>query len=158
MPESSPETAGVVVRPPFLYLGCLIVAWVLNYLFPWPIAPRLWDWRWLGGVVLFCLGLALFQWARNSFERVETPIPTNQPTKALALDGPYRYSRNPIYIALTIAYAGLGWTIGSWWPFVLLLVILPIMEFGVVRREERYLAARFGQEYLDYRKRVRRWF
>ena len=80
-----------------------------------------------------------------------------KPATALATAGPYRVSRNPIYLALTLFYLGVGLAAGSLWVVVLAGPALLVMHLGVVRREERYLERRFGAAYLDYARRVRRW-
>jgi protein-S-isoprenylcysteine O-methyltransferase Ste14 len=73
------------------------------------------------------------------------------------MNGPYRWSRNPIYVALTLIYAGIALVIGSPWLLLLMPAIVAILHFGVVAREERYLEAKFGQSYLGYKASVRRW-
>jgi protein-S-isoprenylcysteine O-methyltransferase Ste14 len=84
-------------------------------------------------------------------------VPTWMPTTALVTGGPYRISRNPIYLALTLVYLGLALAWGSLWPVVLLAPLLIVMRYGVIGREERYLEARFGDAYRAYRAAVRRW-
>ncbi|MEQ9200673.1 MAG: isoprenylcysteine carboxylmethyltransferase family protein, partial [Rhodospirillales bacterium] len=84
-------------------------------------------------------------------------VPTHTPTSGLVTDGLYRYSRNPIYLALTLIYIGTSLIAGWFWPLLLLLPLLPLMHYGVIRREEDYLSAKFGTEYQAYRKAVRRY-
>ena len=80
-----------------------------------------------------------------------------RPTTTLGTAGPYRYSRNPLYIALTLAYLGAAVVVNTVWPVILLPGLLLVMQWGVISREERYLERRFGDEYRRYRTRVRRW-
>jgi protein-S-isoprenylcysteine O-methyltransferase Ste14 len=96
-------------------------------------------------------------WCFGLFRRAGTNVPTHKPSTAIVTDGPYRFSRNPIYIALTTLSAGIAIWVNSWWMLALLVPTFVIMNIGVVDREERYLAAKFGDEYLSYKARVRRW-
>ena len=103
------------------------------------------------------LGGGLLLAAFRRFKAVGTNIPTWQPTTALATDGIYRLSRNPIYLGLTLIYAGIAIAAGSFWPLLLLVPLLVIMRYGVIGREEAYLERLFGDAYRDYQRRVRRW-
>ena len=91
------------------------------------------------------------------FRKLGTHVDVRKPATALATDGPYRLSRNPIYLALTLFYLGIGVAAGSLWVLVLVAPALLVMHLGVIRREERYLERTFGAAYLDYARRVRRW-
>ncbi len=91
------------------------------------------------------------------FKRAGTSVDPLKPSTAILTEGPYRISRNPIYIGLTAAYAGIGIAVDAPWVWVLLLPTLVVMHYGVIAREERYLERKFGKEYLDYKARVRRW-
>jgi protein-S-isoprenylcysteine O-methyltransferase Ste14 len=89
--------------------------------------------------------------------RSGTNVIPNQPTLAIVTDGPFRYTRNPLYIGATLAYTGLALIFNSFWPLLLLPALLMVIHWGVVRREERYLEAKFGTLYLAYKDRVPRW-
>jgi protein-S-isoprenylcysteine O-methyltransferase Ste14 len=89
--------------------------------------------------------------------RAGTNVRPDQPTLAVVTDGPFRYSRNPLYLGLTGLYVGVTLLADALWPLVLLGPLLGVVQRGVVRREERYLAAKFGAPYLAYQARVRRW-
>jgi len=149
------DTAGVAIRPPVLYLGTLLFGGLIDLVFPAPLpifAGRLPT----AGLAL-ALGLALLALCFRRFKAAGTNVPTWMPTTALVISGPYRFSRNPIYLALTLAYLGLALGYGSWWPVVLLAPVLIVMRFGVIGREERYLEAKFGDAYRAYCESVRRW-
>jgi protein-S-isoprenylcysteine O-methyltransferase Ste14 len=155
----SAETAGVVARPPRLYLAFLGLGLLLGYLWPAPLAPgglpagaRLG-----GGAALLAGGVVLMAAGMRALRRHGTRVETHQPTTALVTDGPYRASRNPIYVALTLLYAGVAVLADSAWALALLAPLLVVMRFGVVAREERYLERRFGPAYRAYRTAVRRW-
>jgi len=85
-----------------------------------------------------------------------TPNPT-RPTTALVLHGPYRFTRNPMYVSLVLLYVAVTLFVNSWWPVVLLPLVLVATDRLVIAPEERYLAAAFTAEYGAYRSRVRRW-
>lgn len=155
--EDQPKHASVHFPPPLVYLLGLVAGWALDRWIAWPItagASRLRS----GLAALFVLAyLALFVTAITSFRRAgATPIP-NRPVKAFVQSGPYRLTRNPMYVSLACLYlAGALW-LNTWWAVVLLVVVLVIIDRAVIRREERYLTSAFPTEYSAYRSRVRRW-
>ena len=91
------------------------------------------------------------------FRAAGTPVEPYKPTSAIVSDGLYGLSRNPIYVALTLIYLGIGVAIDSPWILALVVPVLLVMRTGVIAREERYLERKFGAEYLDYKVSVRRW-
>lgn len=152
------DTPGVLVRPPRLYLGMLIAGILVGWLLPAQMLPVLpLAVLALLGPTALALGVALMIWAMRHFRRAGTPVPTSQTVRAIVTDGPYRYSRNPIYVTLSLIYAGIALMAGSVPALLLLPVIWVVMTYGVIRREERYLATKFGVAYADYMARVRRW-
>lgn len=114
-------------------------------------------WLYLGGGALIALGGALLVWSMKSFRNAGTAVPIGRPTTVIVSSGPYRYSRNPIYIGLTAIYLGIGIAADSQWVLALTVPMLAIVRFGVIAREEAYLEKKFGQTYLAYKDRVRRW-
>jgi protein-S-isoprenylcysteine O-methyltransferase Ste14 len=152
------ETAGVVARPPLLFLGALVVAAVLEYVWtlPFPIPGTQSAHRSIGGG-LFFTGLAVAVSGVRDFTRAGTPVPTNQPTRALVTQGAHRWSRNPIYLGMFGMYGGIGVAAQSVWTLLLALPVAIVIRYGVVDREEAYLERRFGEAYRDYKGRVRRW-
>lgn len=154
-PPAPGTTANVLIRPPLLFALAIGAGLLLRAILPLDLpafAPR----SWLGaGLVLGAL--AWFGYACLTLARARTPIPTWQPTARLVTSGPYRRTRNPIYLAMAACHLGIAFLVADAWLLATLAVALPILHFGVVRREERYLERRFGEEYLAYRARVRRW-
>jgi len=152
------DTSGVKVFPPALYLGGLAAGFLLHWLWPLHLVspgavlvPRV-----VGGV-LIALGLSLPIWATATFRGVgTTPNPT-RPTTALAFEGPYRYTRNPMYLGLALLSAGIALAANALAPLLALPIVLWLVRRQVIDREERYLEAKFGEEYLRYKGRVRRW-
>jgi protein-S-isoprenylcysteine O-methyltransferase Ste14 len=93
----------------------------------------------------------------RNFVRAATPVPTNQPTRTLVTTGLHGWTRNPIYLGMFLIYVGLGVAAHGTWVLVLTLPLAILIRYGVVAREEVYLERRFGNAYLDYKQRVRRW-
>ncbi|MBO0720495.1 MAG: isoprenylcysteine carboxylmethyltransferase family protein, partial [Blastocatellia bacterium] len=102
-------------------------------------------------------GIALFVAAIREFDAAGTPVPGRRPTTAIVRSGPYRFSRNPIYLAFALFHLGIAVSLGSWWLLMTLAVSLSVIAISVVPREERYLEARFGSQYSAYKSSVRRW-
>ncbi|MCG8505066.1 MAG: isoprenylcysteine carboxylmethyltransferase family protein [Sphingomonadales bacterium] len=154
-PSDPNDHAGVIAHPPIIYAGFLLAGWGIGKL--WPLGLGLGDAGiWLGaGLVV--VAFAIIGVCANWFRKQGTTLPTNLPTTAIVTEGLYRYSRNPIYIGLSLAYLGLLLILDAGWALVLLPVVLVLMNEGVVKREEAYLAGKFGQPYLDYKAKVRRW-
>jgi protein-S-isoprenylcysteine O-methyltransferase Ste14 len=148
----------VAVHPPVLYGGAFLLGVVLERLAPlgteiaWPEGLR------HGAAsILLVSGLSLAGWAAWLFHRAGTGIPTWRAARRLVTHGPYAISRNPMYLGVTAAYAGLSLAFANAWALLLLVPVLAVMDRLVITREEPYLEARFGRPYRDYRARVRRW-
>lgn len=146
---------GVITHPPFLYAGALVAGAALDWLVPLPMLAA--GGGQVPGIVLIALGVALGGWCAVLFVRAGTNVPTHKPSTTVVTGGPYRLSRNPIYVALTAISAGIALWANSAWMLGLILPTLVIMRIGVIDREERYLEAKFGDDYRSYKARVRRW-
>jgi protein-S-isoprenylcysteine O-methyltransferase Ste14 len=151
-------TAGVIARPPLLFLGALLLGFATDRLLPFPFTiPARDPVHWTAAGSLILIGLALAAAGIRNFSRSATPVPTNQPTRALVTTGIHGYSRNPIYVGLFLVYGGFAVAARSPWALILMLPLAITMRYGVVAREEAYLERRFGDGYRDYKARVRRW-
>ena len=151
-------TAAVITRPPLLYLACLILGLVLDRMMRLPLTlPKTALVRWSAGGGLILLGVAIFAGGVRNFFRAATPVPSNQPVRALVTTGIHGWSRNPIYVGMFLLYAGIGLVARSAWVLILTLPLAITLRYGVVAREEAYLERRFGDAYRDYKARVRRW-
>lgn len=152
------ETAGAVARPPLLVLAALLLGLALDHLFPSPFAVPAGDWgRGTIGGALIVIGVTLAATGIRNFACSATPVPTNQPTRALVTTGVHGWTRNPIYLGLFLSYGGIGVAARSPWTLILTLPLALTIRYGVVAREEAYLERRFGDTYRDYKARVRRW-
>src|SRR5207248_2184345 len=109
------------------------------------------------GAIVFVLALALFGFAVVTMSRAGSNVPTNRPTTTIVARGPYRFTRNPIYLAMLLGQIGLAIGLDNLWLLLLLLPFFLVIRYGVVAREEAYLARKFGDVYASYRARVRRW-
>jgi protein-S-isoprenylcysteine O-methyltransferase Ste14 len=141
--------------PPLLYGVALAIGFLLQWIAPRPIMPSNGHY-WLGGILL-ASGVFLATWGRRVMDRAGTNVNPTLPSTALVATGPFGFSRNPLYVALTLMYVGLSLLANGLWVLVLIVPVMVLMHFGVVRREERYLEAKFGDAYRDYRSHVRRY-
>jgi protein-S-isoprenylcysteine O-methyltransferase Ste14 len=149
--------AGVVARPPLLFLAALLLGLASDRLLPWPFAvPGTDPVYWSAGAMIF-VGLALAAAGIRNFSRAGTPVPTNRPTRVMVTTGIHGWTRNPIYLGMFLVYGGIGIAARSPWTLVLTLPLAITIRHGVVAREERYLEAKFGAAYRAYRASVRRW-
>ncbi len=152
------ETAGLIVRPPLLYLGALLVGSVLDRLLPLPVpVPGTGLFHWIAGGALILLGLALAAAGIRNFSAAGTPVQSVKPTRALVTTGIHGRSRNPIYLGMFLIYGGIGIAAYSPWILAVTLPLAIVIRYGIVAREEAYLEQRFGHAYRDYKARVRRW-
>ena len=152
----------LLLRPPALFAAAITAGIVLHLAWPltfmsravrWPIGVALLT----AGIALLTAGIALFAAAMRAFRAADTPVPGNRSTTAIVRSGPYRFSRNPIYVALALIHLGVALSFGSWWLLLTLAVSIGWIAAAVVPREERYLEARFGSIYSAYKSSVRRW-
>ena len=149
------DSAGVIAPPPLIYAGSLALGLLLNWLRPLGWLPRSVA-RPLG-LLLIALSWLPGTLAVREMRQVSTNVSPYQPVKAIVSGGPYRYTRNPIYLSMTLLYTGVAVLTNALWPMLLLPVVQIVMRRGVIDREERYLERKFGTEYTDYKARVRRW-
>ena len=151
-------TAGVIARPPLLFLAALLLGFVSDHLLPLPFpVPTIDLVRWLIADSLILIGLTLFAAGIRNFSQARTPVPTNEPTRALVTTGIHGWTRNPIYLGMFLVYGGVGIAVRSPSILILTLPLAVAIRYGVVAREEAYLERRFGDTYRDYKARVRRW-
>ena len=157
MSAESPAHPGVVFPPPLLYVAGLLAGWLLDQWRRLAITPGPSTLRIAGAMFGVVLWLVIFASAFATFRRANTTLIPNRPATALATGGPYRWTRNPMYVSLVALYLGAALFMNSWWPVALLPVVVVLVDRLVIAREERYLAAAFRGEYEAYRSRVRRW-
>jgi protein-S-isoprenylcysteine O-methyltransferase Ste14 len=154
--DDTANTAQVVVRPPLAWGLAVIAGLALDWLVPLPFPPADLPAGWLGAMV-FVLALALFAWAIVTITRAGSNVPTYLPTTAIVESGPYRFTRNPIYLGMFLGLIGLAIAFDNLWLLMTLVPFALVIRYGVVAREETYLERKFGDVYRGYRARVRRW-
>jgi protein-S-isoprenylcysteine O-methyltransferase Ste14 len=156
VPASDADRTGIGFPPYVIYIGGFLSGVVLELLapidaLPLPIALA-------AGIAGFAAWLALDGAAMVRFRQAGTSMEVTTPVAALVTSGPYRFSRNPMYLGMALLYVGLALGVGVIWALALLPVVLVIVDRYVIPPEERFLEARFGHEYRIYKARVRRWF
>lgn len=155
MQRPDADHTGVLAPPPLLYGVALLVMAVLAWWLPLPLAGQGVAW-WLGAVMVVA-GLGLDLWGVHSLRRHETAVHPTHPAERIVDTGPFRLSRNPLYMGLNAGFVGIALMLDSLWGLIVLVPLLLVMHFGVIRREEAHLRARFGDAYGAYCARVRRY-
>jgi protein-S-isoprenylcysteine O-methyltransferase Ste14 len=148
------DSPGVIAPPPLIFLAGLAVGFGLEAVLPSASVPA--GIRWLGCAPILA-GVVLQASFVRAFRRADTNIVPVKPTTAIVTGGPYRITRNPGYLGMALVYVGIALLAGALWPLASLVVVLLVVDRAVIAREERYLEGKFGQEYLDYKRRARRW-
>ena len=155
MQHNELDHANVIAPPPLIYGVAFIVGWLIHRAFPVPVLPETLA-RWIG-VVFVLVSIPVAITAFRAMIRSQTSFDPRKPTTAIVTEGPFRYSRNPLYVSLTLLYLGVALLINALWIVLLVAPVLVAMQRGVIAREEAYLERKFGDEYLSYKTRVRRW-
>jgi protein-S-isoprenylcysteine O-methyltransferase Ste14 len=153
---SSKDAPNIVILPPVLVGGTLLVGVALHYIV-WPVTLLPVVVARVLGFLVFASAGVLAHSAHLAMQRAGTNILPTQPTLALATDGPYRFTRNPLYLAALGVYLGVTLWVDGLAPLLLLLPVAWLLHWGIVLREEIYLEAKFGAAYDAYRAHVRRW-
>jgi protein-S-isoprenylcysteine O-methyltransferase Ste14 len=153
------DTAGVIAPPPLIALAVVVIGLLLDWLLPayllmlmLSIGDRI-----VIGAILIAAGVALVFAARGAFVSAGTNVEPWKPSTALVTDGIFGRLRNPMYVGGLLALAGLSILLASDWMMVMTILSAPVLHYGVVKREERYLAAKFGEPYLRYMSSVPRY-
>ncbi|KRW72518.1 protein-S-isoprenylcysteine methyltransferase [Pseudomonas sp. TTU2014-096BSC] len=151
----SRRAIGIFLPPPAIYLLFLALAWLLHWLWHLALPRNLWTHYFGWGLI--DAGVLLMLWAGLlMLWRKTTVNPYGKPARLLE-EGPFRFSRNPIYLADSLIYCGIALLWGSLWPWLLLPLVIHVMRRAVIRHEERLLVQLFGEAYRSYCARVRRW-
>jgi protein-S-isoprenylcysteine O-methyltransferase Ste14 len=157
MQPASRSHAGVAFPPPLLYAVPLAVGWLLHRWYPLPITTGRSAIRMILAVICILAYILLFFSAFASFRHARTTLIPNRPAAKLVTSGPYRLTRNPMYLSLVALYLAVTLLVNSWWPLILLPLVVLLVNRTVISREEGYLSQTFPADYAAYRARVRRW-
>ncbi len=158
--DTKPANPEVRFPPPFIFLLGLLVAWFLETraqriaIFH---GQRTTDIAEIVGIVLLIVGLLMMFWGMLTFTQAKTAILPMRPASRIVVHGPYRFTRNPMYVGMSLAYLGGAIGMNSFWALVLFPFVIVTLIHSVIRKEERYLQSAFGSDYDRYRRQVRRW-
>jgi protein-S-isoprenylcysteine O-methyltransferase Ste14 len=152
---SHSDTAHVIAPPPVIFFGIEAIGLLIHWLFPVHFLPQ--GITWFVGLPLILIGLFIGFTALSAMRRAHTPVDPYEPSTAVVSDGPYRFTRNPIYVSFVVIYLGIASLFNALWPLVLLPVAIIVIDRFVIVREERYLQGKFGEAYIRYKATVRRW-
>ena len=155
MTDNKSDVAGVIALPPLIYAAFTIMGFAIDWVWPVALLPNTTQFV-LAGLSIVA-GVALAAWSLPQFAKLGTSVNVYRPTTALITTGPYRFSRNPLYLSLALLQVGIAFAADSVWVMVLLAPTLMLVSHGVIRREESYLTAKFGDDYRRYCAKVRRW-
>ncbi len=149
------DRPGVRIPPPLIYIAAFVGGVALELVFPIAGLPS--TLAVVAASICVAIWLALDGWAMLLFRGARTSVVPMKPTTALVTSGPYRVTRNPMYVGMAFLYVGLALALGVIWSLAFLPVVLLVVDRVVIAREESYLEAKFAEEYHEYKKRVRRW-
>ena len=151
------DNPGVYIPPPLIYIAVFVsavflqkIAGIDNSLFQTQLIL-------FTSILFFVPALYFMIRSLNQFIRTKNTVVTIKAAESLQITGIYKTTRNPMYVSLVLVYLGLTCLIGNWWNIILLPLLLLVVQEYVIKREEKYLARKFGNEYMDYRQHVRRW-
>ena len=149
------DNPGVLAFPPLIFSIFAAVGIGIHFLIPVHLLSY-----WLAlviGIGMALLAVALAIWANGVMKAAGTNVRPDMPTLTIVRTGPYRFTRNPMYLSLCLAQVAIAFVVDDWVALLLVIPLALILHFGVVVREERYLEAKFGAQYLALKKEVRRW-
>jgi protein-S-isoprenylcysteine O-methyltransferase Ste14 len=156
MRNATADRANVIASPTVIFTGVLVLGFGLDLIWPAAFLPESWGLP-LGLIVIFAaVSIKLF--AAREMVRVKTNLNIRKPANDIATSGPYSVSRNPLYIGMILLNIGIGCIVNSLWIFLLSAGLAAALQKGVIEPEETYLEKKFGDKYLRYKARVRRWF
>ena len=149
------DNAGVIALPPLIYGAAFALGLSIHLLFPIQLLPRN-PALWLG-TLLIPVSVAIVASAIRVMDRANTTHDVRKPSTATVTDGAFRFTRNPMYLSMTLLYLGIASMMNSLWMLLIAVPLVVVIHRGVIKREERYLESKFGEEYLKYKARVRCW-
>ena len=153
--QNEQDNDATKLSPPLLFMLPMVAGALLHTIFGFSLLSS--DINISSGVPFVALGVVLVTWSVWLMRDAGTTPQPGQPTTALVTTGPFRFSRNPIYVAYVPIYVGTALVVNSLTVLLFLPVAVLLIQRVVIRREEQYLENKFGQEYLDYKSKVRRW-
>jgi protein-S-isoprenylcysteine O-methyltransferase Ste14 len=157
--DTSRDTPGVIIFPPLIPLSVLVVGVVLNFVVPLGVLAHVQVLeRIVVGAIAFVIGVGMVIAANRIFRRIGTNARPSKPTLALATTGLFTWTRNPMYVGGSLALFGIAIGFALDWVLLLMVVSVPLVHFGIILREERYLERKFGDEYRRYKAKAPRYW
>jgi protein-S-isoprenylcysteine O-methyltransferase Ste14 len=154
-PVDDKHGPGIRLHPPIIYAISILAGIGLNNF--WPLAMPYGLHNRIYGVILIAVATLLAAWSLFKLHKADTDVRPDKPDSTLLTSGPYRFTRNPLYIVLTLAQLTVAIWLNNLWILLLVIPSVIVISLYAIAREERYLETLFGQQYLDYKKQVRRW-
>ncbi len=153
--QQNEDRPDVIAWPPLIFVGCAVIGTIAHFLFP--IQMLRYSLSLLIGVLLASASMALAFWAERTMKAAGTNVRPDRPSLTVVQAGPYRFTRNPMYLSLCLLQMAIGFFLDGWAPVLFAFVLALVLHFGVILREESYLEHKFGEQYLSFKRRVRRW-
>ena len=154
-PKPDKDHPNIIAPPPLIFFGCALASWLLQHLFPLRVMS--YSLSLPIGIALACVAGSLVVWAALIMKERGTNVRPDRPSQTIVTSGPYRFTRNPMYLSLCLLQLGLGFILDGWIPLLFIIPLALILHFGVIVREEQYLESKFGEQYSVLKKTVRRW-
>jgi protein-S-isoprenylcysteine O-methyltransferase Ste14 len=151
----TPDHPNVIAWPPLIFLACAIGGTLGHFLYP--VRMMRYSISLLVGIVLAMVSASLAIWAARVMKAAGTNVRPDLPALTIVRGGPYKFTRNPMYLSLCLLQLAIGFFLNGWTPIVIAVVLWAVLNFGVVLREESYLERKFGEQYLSLKRQVRRW-
>ena len=155
-PDTSSDNPGVIAFPPLIWLVSVVIS-VLVHFFVFRLPITSYNACLVCGIALVILAPTLALSALVTMKKARTNVNPAKPALTIVRDGPYRFTRNPMYLALCLLQVALGFFLNDWTTLLFVVPLALILHYGVILREERYLTAKFGEPYLELKRQVRRW-
>lgn len=154
-PQNGTDHPDIIAFPPAIFIGCVAISGLLHLVLPlrmmwYPAALVI-------GIVLALVSLTLGIWAERVMKATGTNVRPNLPSLKIVSSGPYRFTRNPMYLSLCLLQLAWGFLLNDWIPLAFAFAMALVLHFGVILREEKYLESKFGEEYVTLKQSVRRW-
>lgn len=154
--KPTPDRAEIIAYPAVIFGIALGICFLLHFFLPWVFPNSWWVSAAIGLVLLLVAGVVV-NLAMQKFISAKTAILPSKPATQIVNTGIYAHTRNPMYIGIGLIFLSAGFILHTVWCLVLFFPLMLVLHYGVVRKEEKYLARKFGQPYIDYKKQVRRW-
>jgi len=146
-----------ILPPPILFFTLVLIGFIAKWLFPFNLIFHTWPARLIIGMPLFTLSGLIAISALIIMKKNKTAINFKNPTTKFIIEGPFRFSRNPLYFSLLLVMGSIAVIANSAWHLISLAILFLVFNFGIVAREEHYLENTFGEKYSQYKNKVRRW-